>query len=313
MKGLELSRAFYLECGAPMIAREFSELEGILAIGLVGSGSECFGYDDSLSEDHDFEPGFCIFLPDESVIDSRTAFRLERAYSKLPREFRGYRRSDLSPVGSNRHGVIRIEDFLLERTGSRDGALSVAEWFSLPEQSLLEVINGEIFRDDSQYFSNIRRSLAYFPSDVRKKKLAGQLLLMGQSGQYNYKRCIERGESGAAALAAGEFVRSAMSVIFLLNSAYMPYYKWSFRALRSLPLLSYLEGELEWLISSPNSKENSAEKQKTIERVCELVAKELTAQGLSDYSGNEAEGHAYSVNNKITDPNIRNLHILYGV
>ena len=313
MKGLELSRAFYLEHGAPMIAREFPELEGVLAIGLVGSGSECFGYDDSLSEDHDFEPGFCIFLPDESVIDSRTAFRLERAYSKLPREFRGYRRSDLSPVGSNRHGVIRIEDFLLERTGSRDGALSVAEWFSLPEQSLLEVINGEIFRDDSQYFSNIRRSLAYFPSDVRKKKLAGQLLLMGQSGQYNYKRCIERGESGAAALAAGEFVRSAMSVIFLLNSAYMPYYKWSFRALRSLPLLSYLEGELEWLISSPNSKENSAEKQKTIERVCELVAKELTAQGLSDYSGNEAEGHAYSVNDKITDPNIRNLHILYGV
>ena len=313
MKGLELSRAFYLECGAPMIAREFPELGGVLAIGLVGSGSECFGYDDSLSEDHDFEPGFCIFIPDESVIDSRTAFRLERAYSKLPREFRGYRRSDLSPVGSNRHGVIRIEDFLLERTGNRDGALTVADWFSLPEQSLLEVINGEIFRDDSQYFSNIRRSLAYFPSDVRKKKLAGHLLLMGQSGQYNYKRCIDRGESGAAALAAGEFVRSAMSVIFLINSAYMPYYKWSFRALRSLPLLSELEGELEWLISSLNSKENSAEKQRTIERVCELVAKELTAQGLSDYSGNEAEGHAYSVNDKITDPNIRNLHILYGV
>ena len=313
MKGLELSRAFYLEHGAPMIAREFPELEGVLAIGLVGSGSECFGYDDSLSEDHDFEPGFCIFLPDESVIDSRTAFRLERAYSKLPREFCGYRRSDLSPVGSNRHGVIRIEDFLLERTGSRDGAISVAEWFSLPEQSLLEVVNGEIFRDDSQYFCGIRRSLAYFPPDVRKKKLAGQLLLMGQSGQYNYKRCIERGESGAAALATGEFVRSAMSAIFLLNSRYMPYYKWSFRALRSLPLLSELEDELEWLISSPNSKENAPEKQKTIERICELVAKELSRQGLSDYQGNEAEGHAYSVNNKITDPNIRNLHILYGV
>lgn len=313
MKGLELSRAFYLEHGAPMIAREFPELEGVLAIGLVGSGSECFGYDDSLSEDHDFEPGFCIFLPDESVIDSRTAFRLERAYSKLPREFLGYRRSDLSPVGSNRHGVIRIEDFLLERTGSRDGALSVAEWFSLPEQSLLEVVNGEIFRDDSQYFCGIRRALAYFPPDVRKKKLAGQLLLMGQSGQYNYKRCIERGESGAAALAAGEFVRSAMSASFLLNSRYMPYYKWSFRALRSLPLLSELEGELEWLISSPNSKENAPEKQNTIERICKLVAKELSVQGLSDYNGNEAEGHAYSVNDKITDPNIRNLHILYGV
>jgi hypothetical protein len=104
-----------------------------------------------------------------------------------------------------------------------------------------------------------------------------------------------------------------MSVIFLLNSAYMPYYKWSFRALRSLPLLSELEGELEWLISSPNSPENSDEKKKVIERVCLLVFAELSRQGLSDYQGNEAEGHAYSVNDKITDPNIRNLHILYGV
>ena len=125
MKGLELSRQFYLECGAPMIARDFPELESLIAVGLVGSGSECFGYDDILSEDHDFEAGFCIFLPDESIVDSRSAFLLERAYSKLPREFKGYNRSLLSPVGSNRHGVIRISDFLSERTGSPDGKLGI--------------------------------------------------------------------------------------------------------------------------------------------------------------------------------------------
>lgn len=313
MKGLELARRFYLECGAPMIARDFPEIEGIIAVGLVGSGSECFGYDDEISEDHDFEAGFCIFLPDESTVDSRTAFLLERAYSKLPKEFMGYRRSLLSPVGSNRHGVIRIADFLLERTGSKDASLGALDWFSLPEQSILEVVNGEIFRDDSRYFSNIRNSLSYFPPDVRKKKLAGHLLLMGQSGQYNYARCIERGESGAAALASAEFVKSAMSVIFLLNSEYMPYYKWSFRALRGLKMLSELERELEWLISSPNSPENSEEKKRVIERVCLLVFAELSRQGLSDYQGNEAEGHAYAVNSGISDSNIRNLHILYGV
>ena len=313
MKGLELARAFYLECGAPMISRDFPELEGVLAIGLVGSGSECFGYDDCISEDHDFEAGFCIFLPDESIVDGHTAFLLERAYSKLPKEFMGYRRSALSPVGSNRHGVIRISDFLCEKTGSRDGRLGALDWFSLPEQSLLEIINGELFRDDSGYFSEIRRSLAYFPSDVRKKKLAGQLLLMGQSGQYNYRRCIARGESGGAALASVEFVKGAMSAIFLLNSAYMPYYKWSFHALKELPILSELTGELEWLISSPNSPENSKEKQKTIEEICTLVADELREQSLSDYNGDELEGHAYSVNGKISDSNIRNLHILYGV
>ena len=70
MKGLELSRKFYETYGAPMLHEKFPELEDKLAIGLVGDGSECFGYDDDISRDHDFEPGFCIFVPDD--IDSNT-------------------------------------------------------------------------------------------------------------------------------------------------------------------------------------------------------------------------------------------------
>ena len=58
MKGLELSQKFYLEHGAPMLQKEFPELCGIFAVGLCGSGSECFGYDDDISRDHDFEQGF---------------------------------------------------------------------------------------------------------------------------------------------------------------------------------------------------------------------------------------------------------------
>ena len=87
MKGLELAKAFYEEYGKPML-EEFPEIKDKLAIGLCGSGSECFGFDDEFSKDHDFEPGFCIFLPDEREVDRHTAFRLERAYAKLPMEFR---------------------------------------------------------------------------------------------------------------------------------------------------------------------------------------------------------------------------------
>ena len=67
-----------------MIREQFSEGEGRIAAGLTGSGSECYGYDDEVSADHDFEPGFCLFLPGEDVLDRRTAFLLERAYAKLP-------------------------------------------------------------------------------------------------------------------------------------------------------------------------------------------------------------------------------------
>ncbi len=311
MKGLELSEKFYREYGEPMLRAQFSNLLPLIAVGLAGSGSECFGYDDALSQDHDFEAGFCIFLPDEQTVDSKTAFALERAYSKLPDSFMGFKRCALDPVGGNRHGVLRMDAFFQEKTGRPNGALSLREWCHVPEQSLAEATNGKVFWDGTGYFSDVRRSLTYLPEDVRLKKLAGNLLLMGQAGQYNYKRCMDRGESGAAQLAAGEFVRAAMHAIFLLNRVYQPYYKWCFRALKDLSLLSDLAPALEYLISSGN--EDPAEKQAIIEQICDEITNLCKSQGLSRYAGAEAEGHAYEVNRKISDSDLRNLHILYAI
>jgi hypothetical protein len=176
VKGIELCEKFYYEYGEPMLRERFSQIFDLLAIGIVGSGSECFGYDDEISRDHDFEPGFCIFLPSESVIDSKTEFALERAYAKLPREYMGVERSMLAPVGGRRHGVIRMSEFLLERTGREDGELSIDDWFALPEQALAELTNGKIFSDPSGMMSDIRKRLEYLPETVRRKKLAGELL-----------------------------------------------------------------------------------------------------------------------------------------
>ena len=148
IKGLELSERFYKEYGEPMIKNEFPHLLDKIAVGLVGAGSECLGYDDDISTDHDFEAGFCILLPDEETVDRRSAFLLERAYSKLPREFMGYKRSLISPVGGNRHGVIRIGDFLRAKTGTEGGELELFDWFYVPEQSLIEATNGKIFYEE---------------------------------------------------------------------------------------------------------------------------------------------------------------------
>ena len=137
MKGLEIAEKYYLEFGREMIDNEFSDIKDKIAVGLAGSGSECFGFDDDISRDHDFEPGFCIFIPDESVIDRKTAFLLERAYAKLPKEFMGMKKSLLSPVGGGRHGVIRIPDFFTEKTGTPDANLSTAQWLFTSENALL--------------------------------------------------------------------------------------------------------------------------------------------------------------------------------
>lgn len=312
-KGLDLAEAFYQTYGAPLLREQFGTLEGLVAVGLVGSGSECLGYDDELSHDHDFEPGFCLFLPDETIIDRKTAFALERAYAALPAEFMGIPRAPLSPVGGNRHGVLRMEEFFRDKVGTPDGCLSPREWFLVPEQSLAEATGGRVFRDDLGQFTAIRRRLSYLPEDVRLKKLAGNLLLMGQAGQYNYPRCVARGETAAAQLAIAEFVKSALHAIFLLNRRYLPYYKWSFRALRELPLLADQYDSLEYLLSSANTPDETETKTILIEQICGAIHAALTEQGLTDHTGTESEGHAYSVNRHIADGELRTLHILYGV
>jgi hypothetical protein len=313
MKGLELSYEFYRQYGEPMLQKDFSHILPVVAVGMAGSGSECFGYDDELSRDHDFEPGFCIFIPDESVVDEKTAFELQRAYDKLPREFMGFSRSIDTPVGGRRNGVIRMAEFFTSKAGTPDGRLHKKEWFFVPEQGLLEATNGRVFKDDSGEFTDIRQRLINMPRDVQLKKLAGNILTMGQAGQYNYNRCIGRGETAAAQLAVTEFVKSAIHTIFLLNGEYMPYYKWCFKVLRDLSALGELHSDLEYLISSSNDEQNAMKKVMVIEDVCSKIVEQLRVQNLTTFNGAELEGHAYSVNNMISDGEIRNLHILYGV
>ena len=313
MNGLELSKAYFEACGLPMLREQFPELLPLIAAGLTGSGSECFGFDDDISRDHDFEPGFCLFLPDEDTVSRRDAFRLERAYAKLPREFMGLRRGLMQPVGGPRRGVLRTAEFFAEKAGAPDGALSPLQWLSAPDSALAEATNGEIFFDGLGQVTRIRQSLARYPEDVRRKKLAGNLLLMAQSGQYNYARCIRHGEGGAAQLAAVEFVRSGMQTVFLLNNVYMPYYKWSFRAMRALPRLSLLAELMEYLLTTGNDPEMAPEKQDVMESMAADIIDELNAQGLTRAVCGDLEKHAYSVQDGIGDARLRSLHILAAV
>ncbi len=313
MKGLELSEAFYREYGAPMLKKEFPQLLPSIAVGLFGAGSECLGYDDEASHDHDFEPGFSILLPDEGKVDRETAFRLERAYAALPKEFMGYTRTRLSPTGGARHGVLRLSDFLLEKTGTPDGVLTEKDFFFLPEQSLLEATNGKIFHDESGVFTAVRARLSYLPESVRRKKLAGRLLLMGQAGEYNYPRAIARGDTAAAQLCIAEFVKNALHSALLLGKKYLPYYKWQFRALAESPALSSLASPLEYLLSSPNTQSEVEKKTAQIEKIAQALTACLREQALSQKENASLEAHAYAVNDTISDRTIRNLHILYGV
>ena len=296
-----------------MLERDFPELLPLLAVGLTGSGSECYGYDDDISRDHDYEPGFCIFLPDERAVDRPTAFRLERAYAKLPKAMDGAVRSLSAPAGGPRKGVLRTAEYFTDKAGTPDGTLTLEQWLRLPDYALSEATNGEIFFDPYGEVTRIRARLTAQPEDIRLKKLAGHVLLMAQAGQYNYSRCLKHGETGAAQLAVGRFVESAMQTVFLLNRAYMPYYKWAFRAMRALPRLSLLAELLEYLLTTDNDGQQAQDKQDVIEGIAADVIDELVDQKLTKASCGDLEKHAYSIQDGIRDASIRNMHILAAV
>ena len=313
MNGLKLAREYYETYGKEMLEGGFSDYLPFISVGLAGSGSEVLGFDDEISHDHDFEPGFCIFIPSEDVLDRKAAFALERAYAKLPSEFKGFSRQKISPAGGARHGVIRLDEFLTGKIGNPEGRLSVYEWLKIPTQFLLEVTKGELFYDGDGKFTKIREELSLMPRDVRLKRLAGHLLLMSQSGQYNYMRMVKRGDMAAAGMCVYEYVKNAVAAIYLLNNEYMPYYKWQMRGLKELDILSELALPLEFLITVGNEESYVNEKIDRIELIAGAVIEELISQGITEAICGDLTKHAYSVNDYVNDGNLRNLNILSGV
>lgn len=308
MKGIEGAKK-YFELYGNVIKEQFPDFMKYAAFGICGQGSECLGFDDEISRDHDFEPGFCLFLPDENKVDRRTAFLMERAYAKLPKEFDGAKRSLVSPVGGSRRGVMRTADFFEKTVGKGNGVLSKYEWLNIPESCLLEAVNGEIFEDNYGEITEIRRRLSFYPDDIARKKLASALIICGQAGQYNFLRCISHGERAAAQLAVFEFVNAALRVIFLLNKKYRPFYKWSFRALSGLPQLSELSDGLEFLITGENDDKTARLKSEIIEDICRIFLRELMLWGFTEKEHKNAEDAAYDVNSQISDSDIRNMSI----
>ena len=260
ISGLKLARAFWTQVGKPMIAAKYPQYVARIAVGLVGHGSECYGFDDAYSQDHDFGPRFCLWLSDEdyAVIGEQ----LQTDYDALPRDFsidaQGHAvfstntsaiatdHGTPSPItpraqGANRRdGVFRIGDFFESLTGYRTAPAQTSphEWLMLDEATLAAATNGEVFADPTGQFSKTRQGFKDMPDDVRLALISKRLGMIAQAGQYNLPRSLKRGDGAAAWLSIHEFVNAASSLVFLINvpmvAGYLPYYKWQFAALRKL-------------------------------------------------------------------------------
>ena len=312
MKGLELSQRYYEAYGREMIERIDPALLARVSVGLCGEGSQCFGFDDQISQDHDFAPGFCVWLSEEDF--SRYGRALRDAYDGLPDDFCGFSRKNV--IAGERLGVMTSGSFYKRFTGSPEGPQSNMDWLMTPEAHLACAANGRLFHDQNPAFSRTReRLLAFYPEDVRRKKIAARAAVMAQAGQYNLLRLIKRDDKVAASLALARFTEASVSMVHLLNRRYTPFYKWGFYSMRTLPklggavapLLSALV-QIPALIGEKSAGALHEEAFQLTEEICIHTAGELRAQALSRTRDSFLQSHAGEIMEGIEDPQLRAMH-----
>lgn len=234
---LECSREFYENVGKAMIHTKYPQYEHRIAVGLVGEGSDCYGFDDEISMDHDYEVGFCMWLTEEDYKEIGPA--LQKDYEKLVRNENRLQ---------YRRGVFRINDFynsLLETSINFEEKVSL-NYLGVKEFQLASVTNGQVFRDDLGVFTGIREKLLdYYPEYVWRQKLAQSIHDFSQYAQSNYPRMMARGDVITANICIAKAVESTLDLIYLLSRSYAPYYKWKKKGVErfvmSNPILPLLE------------------------------------------------------------------------
>ena len=313
MKGLELAEKYYETYGRPMLETKFADIIGQTAAGLVGQGSECLGFDDKISMDHDYGPSFCIWLPRDIYV--QYGAKMQAEYDALPQEFMGFAGRVVEEQGQGRVGVLCLEDFYAGILGRDTIPSTSQEWLTLSEENLATATNGKVFEDRLGKFSEIRDGLLqYYPKEVWIRRLVQSMAKAAQAGQYNYARAMKRGERITAEIALTEFIRESMQIVYLLNRQYAPYDKWMHRGMKELPIGSEIGDMLDLLYTIPDpaaawedvaaddyiySLNTNDGRILIIEAICNIIVQELNDMGLSDRQDNFLQNHLQAVLDKI--------------
>ena len=309
IQGLDLAKAYWEQVGRPMLEERYPQYRGRIAAGLMGHGSDCYGFDDAISRDHDFGPGFCLWLTSEDY--QAIGDQLQKDYEALPTEFMGFgsRTDSVRAKGANRRvGVFEIGAFFESLTGYRQAPPEdhPHEWLLLDEATLAAATNGRIFADPLGQMLATRQGFKAMPDDVRFCLISRRLGMIAQAGQYNLPRSLQRGDGAAAMLSINEFVQACASLIFLINNpltvGYLPYYKWTFAALRRLSgrmatRLADLTEQLEDILrlasaacyggqgfgeGGKGARPAAERVTELVESICARIVEELQAEGLTN-------------------------------
>jgi Domain of unknown function (DUF4037) len=268
LPGIELNRRFYTEAVAPIVSRWRH------GAALLGWGSEILGFDTQRSTDHGWGPRLQLFVAPEDAGAVREALDAE-----LPHEFHGFpTRYGWDDTAVQHHVRVESMDTWLDRQLGFDprAHLDAVDWLVTPQQQLLGVVCGAVFRDDSGELHALRKLLRWYPREVWLwmlacgwKRIAQEEAFVGRAAEVN----DELGSRVVACRLVGEL----MKLCFLLQRRYWPYPKWFGSAFARLP-----DGDgLTNALSSVVDASTYAARERSLDEAYERVANRHNSAGLT--------------------------------
>jgi len=267
--GLELNARFYAEVVAPLLARWPH------AAARLGTGSEVLGFDTERSTDHGWGPRLTV-LVDAGALDA-VAGAIETG---LPDAFGGWPvRYGWDAVPVQHHvRVLTLPRWLRSELGvDRAEGQRTVDWLLLPQQKLLEVTSGAVYRDDTGALGTARQTLRWYPDQVWLWMLAAQWRRIAQEEAF-VGRTAEVGDELGSRLVAARLARELMRLWFLLHRTYWPYAKWFGSAFARLPDSADLAAALGTALAAPAYPE----RERGLASAYRLVAARHNAVGLTE-------------------------------
>jgi len=267
--GLGLSRRFYCEAVAPILADRFPGLAHSAA--LIGPGSEVLGYDDEMSRDHHWGPRVLLFVrPDD--LKRRDAISQALA-ERLPPTFLGFSTSFGPPdaIGvrlprqtAPDEPVAHMVEIHEPRAWFRDHLgfdpcveIQAAVWRTCPQQRLLEATAGEVFRDGLGELEPVRRRLTFYPRSIwlellaeKWQEFADEQPIVGRAGL--------RGEDLGSRLVAARQAQRIMELCLMMEHRYIPYSKWLEAAFNDLHTADSIRPHLEAAVAADDWRSREA-------------------------------------------------------
>ncbi|MFW9824918.1 MAG: DUF4037 domain-containing protein [Candidatus Thorarchaeota archaeon] len=243
----------YEEIIKKFLEEQYPSLE--YAAALIGKGSEVLNFDDEMSTDHHWGPRLQLFLKKNDYDIYKKSIK-EFLSNNLPLTFHGYSTnwSEPDPNDNNnqflkpkKSGPVnhRIEIFTVQRYLKQHlglGSLNADEidWFTIPEQKLLEFTSGRVFFDSSNDLTHAREILHYYPNSICKLRIIAQWNRIAQEIAF-VGRIGGMGDDLGSRIEASRLVRYIMQMAFMLAKKFIPYEKWFGIAFSQLPIATKLK------------------------------------------------------------------------